>query len=182
MVFYNKKPLLCRCGILLALLLVVLLAAVWFFRASAVSYRAPRRVILISIDTCRADYLSCYGCPLKTTPNIDTVAAEAVRFERAIAPNPLTLPSHSTMMTGTIPPHHGIHDNLNYTLNQSNVTLTEILKRAGFRTGAVISASVLKDEFGLDQGFDNYDDEFDERLEGDYHIERRGAEATQHAV
>ena len=180
--FYNKKPLLRRCGVLLALLLVVVLAGVWFFRASALSPRGPRRVILISIDTCRADYLSCYGYPLKTTPNIDTVAAEAVRFEHAIAPNPLTLPSHSTMMTGTIPPHHGIHDNLNYTLNQSNVTLAEILKRAGFRTGAVISASVLKDEFGLDQGFDNYDDEFDERLEGEYHIERRGAEATQHAV
>ena len=182
MEFYNKKSLPRRCSILLGILLVVLLAAVWFFRASVISPRRPRRVILISIDTCRADYLSCYGCPLKTTPNIDTVAAEAVRFEHVIAPNPLTLPSHSTMMTGTIPPHHGIHDNLNYTLNQSNVTLAEILKKDGFRTGAVISASVLKDEFGLDQGFDNYDDEFDQRLEGEYHVERKGAEATQHAV
>ena len=128
MEFYNKKPLPRCCSIMLGILLVVLLAAVWFFRASVVSPRRPRRVILISIDTCRADYLSCYGCPLKTTPNIDAVAAEAVRFEHVIASNPLTLPSHSTMMTGTIPPHHGIHDNLNYTLNQSNVTLAEILK------------------------------------------------------
>ena len=182
MEFYNKKPLLRRCGILLGILLAVALAVVWFFPAPVVSPQRPRRVILISIDTCRADYLSCYGYPLKTTPNIDTVAAEAARFEHAIAQNPLTLPSHCTMMTGKIPPQHGVHDNLNYTLNQSNLTLAEILKKAGFRTGAVISASVLEEQFGLDQGFDDYDDEFDQRLEGEYHIERRGAEATQHAL
>ncbi|MHC5185358.1 MAG: sulfatase-like hydrolase/transferase [Planctomycetota bacterium] len=117
----------------------------------------------------------------KTTPNIDAVAAEAVRFEQAIAPIPLTLPSHSTMLTGTIPPYHGIHDNLNYMLADSNLTLAEMLKASGYTTGGIISSYVLEDGFGLGQGFDTYDDEFDE-IDNQLGAERRGGEVSAHAI
>ena len=70
-----------------------------------------RHIILISIDTCRADYLSCYGYPQKTTPNIDALAKEATLFEHTVSPVPITLPAHSSMLTGTIPLFHGVHDN-----------------------------------------------------------------------
>ncbi|MHC4930503.1 MAG: sulfatase-like hydrolase/transferase, partial [Planctomycetota bacterium] len=139
-------------------------------------------VVIISMDTTRADYLSCYGYEHKTTPNIDAVAAEAVRFEHVIAPIPLTLPSHSTMMTGTIPPRHGIHDNLNYSLGDSNVTLAEMLQAKGYTTGGIISSYVLEDTFGLNQGFDTYDDEFDETITDAAGAQRRGGEVSEHAI
>ena len=83
-----------------------------FFRADKGAMPPIGKVLLISIDTCRADYLSCYGCPLPTTPNIDAVAGEGILFENAISPVPLTLPAHCSMLTGTIPPYHGVHDNM----------------------------------------------------------------------
>ena len=75
-----------------------------------------RNVVLVSIDTCRADYLSCYGFPHDTTPNIDALAEEGVLFEHVVTPVPLTLPANSSMLTGTIPPYHRVHDNLDYRL------------------------------------------------------------------
>jgi tetratricopeptide (TPR) repeat protein len=86
------------------------------------------------------------------------------------------------MMTGTIPPTHGIHDNLNYTLGDSNVTLAEMLQAKGYTTGGIISTYVLEDTFGLDQGFDTYDDEFDKTLTGSAGAERRGGETSEHAI
>jgi arylsulfatase A-like enzyme/Flp pilus assembly protein TadD len=167
--------------IILAIIgLAIAITSVMTYRHFRSSSR--RRVIIISMDTTRADYLSCYGYEHKTTPNIDAVAAEAVRFEQVIAPIPLTLPSHSTMMTGTIPPYHGIHDNLNYTLGDSNVTLAEILQARGYTTGGIISTYVLEDTFGLDQGFDTYDDEFDETITDAAGAQRRGGEVSEHAI
>ncbi|MHC5102646.1 MAG: sulfatase-like hydrolase/transferase [Planctomycetota bacterium] len=166
--------------IILALLaLAAVITAIVAYR----HFSAPkiRHIVLISMDTTRADYLSCYGYQHKTTPNIDAVAAEAVRFEQAIAPIPLTLPSHSTMLTGTIPPYHGIHDNLNYMLADSNLTLAEMLKASGYTTGGIISSYVLEDGFGLGQGFDTYDDEFDE-IDNQLGAERRGGEVSAHAI
>ena len=159
--------------------LAAMITAIVAYRHSS----APkiRNIVLISMDTTRADYLSCYGYEHKTTPNIDAVAAEAVRFEQAIAPIPLTLPSHSTMLTGTIPPYHGIHDNLNYMLADSNLTLAEMLKASGYTTGGIISSYVLEEGFGLGQGFDTYDDEFDE-IDNQLGTERRGGEVSEHAV
>ena len=165
------------------ILILIALAAVITAIVAYRHFSAPkiRHIVLISMDTTRADYLSCYGYQHKTTPNIDAVAAEAVRFEQAIAPIPLTLPSHSTMLTGTIPPYHGIHDNLNYMLADSNLTLAEMLKAAGYTTGGIISSYVLEDSFGLAQGFDTYDDEFDE-IDNQLGAERRGGEVSEHAV
>jgi len=141
-----------------------------------------RNIVLISIDTCRADYLSCYGYGRKTTPNIDKLAAEGVLFENAFAPVPITLPSHSSMLTGTIPPYHGVHNNEGYKLAQSNITLAEILKDNGFKTTGIISAHVLKSTFGIDQGFDSYHDQFAGVLENNGIEEREGGETTEVAI
>lgn len=142
------------------------------------------RVVLISIDTCRADYLSCYGYPLKTTPNIDAVADDGFLFKNVISPIPSTLPAHCTMLTGTIPPYHGVHDNYEYQLGDSNITLAEILREKGLTTGGIISTTVLQANSGLNQGFDSYDDKLENPhvVPGVTHVEQRGKETTQKAI
>ncbi|MBW8002787.1 MAG: sulfatase-like hydrolase/transferase [Planctomycetes bacterium] len=140
------------------------------------------RIVLITMDTTRADYLSCYGFKRNTTPNIDALAREGVLFENVIAPTPMTLPTHSTIMTGTTPLTHGVRDNTEYVLSESNLTLAEVLKENGYNTAAIISAFVLDRKFGLNQGFNTYDDRFDEVLKTTGINERRGAETTKHAV
>ena len=119
------------------------------------------RVVLISLDTLRADHLGCYGYSRNTSSNIDALAGESILFQHAISPMPLTLPAHSSMMTGTNPYHHQVHDNINSHLGPSNITLAEILKENGFVTGAIIGAFALDAQFGLDQGFDTYNDALD---------------------
>jgi arylsulfatase A-like enzyme/Flp pilus assembly protein TadD len=156
---------------------LILLVAVVLLSCSGLTTRPIRNVILISIDTCRADYLSCYGYPRKTTPNIDAIANEAALFENVISPVPLTLPSHCSMMTGTIPPHHGVHDNDNYWLNGRNITLAEVLKENGFATAAFVSAFVLDSQFALNQGFNTYYDNFD-LLPGRFKANERRADKT----
>ena len=140
-----------------------------------------RNVILISIDTCRADHLSCYGFKRKTTPNIDRIADEGILFANAISTVPLTLPAHSSMLTGTIPPYHGVYNNSDYQLGQANVTLAERLKENGFTTGAVISAFVLDSIFGIDQGFGSYNDNIENPLDKQHIEQRAGAETTRFA-
>ena len=168
------------------IIVVLLLASTGFFatrflRRSDISSGDIRNVVLISIDTCRADRLSCYGYKSKTTPNIDAVAAEGILFEHTISPVPLTLPAHSSLLTGTIPPYHGVHDNFDY-LDKSNLTLGEILQDAGFTTAAVISAFVLDSQFGIEQGFDTHHDHFESPLEGNDVEQRQGGETTRVAV
>ncbi|MBN1765654.1 MAG: sulfatase-like hydrolase/transferase [Sedimentisphaerales bacterium] len=139
-----------------------------------------QNVLLISIDTCRPDYLSCYGYSDKTTPNIDAVAGEGVLFKHVFSPVPLTLPAHSTMLTGTIPLYHGVHDNKGYQLSPSSVTLAEIFKQQGFNTGAIVGSFILDRQFGLSQGFDYYNDAIEDEIgEDGYCIERKGEEVTR---
>ncbi len=102
-----------------------------------------KHVVLITIDTCRADRLGCYGHPKASTPNIDAVARDGVIFRHARTTNPITLPAHSSMMTGRIPPEHGVHDNRTYRLAESNVTLAEILRDNGYATAAFVGAFPL---------------------------------------
>jgi arylsulfatase A-like enzyme/Flp pilus assembly protein TadD len=148
---------------LIAVTVICIPLALIVLLPSATAKQNPiRNVLLISIDTCRADYLSCYGHTLKTTPNIDQLAKQAIQFSHVVSPVPLTLPSHSTMLTGTSPPRHGVHDNMNYRLGASQETLAEMLAEQGFTTGAVVSAFVLDSQFGLDQGFDFYEDNIEE--------------------
>ena len=118
----------------------------------------PLSVLLISMDTTRADHLGCYGHPAKATPNIDRVARQGTLFEQCYSVAPITLPSHSSMFTSTLPFVHGVRDNGVYRLRPENLTITEVLKENGFATAGVVGAFVLDRAFGLSQGFDDYSD------------------------
>jgi len=118
-------------------------------------------VLLFTLDTTRADHIGCYGYPLIKTPNIDAVAADGVLFQNATAQCPLTLPSHSSMFTGSYPFFHGVRDNGGFYLEKEQVTLAEVLRQAGWATSAFIGAFVLDSRWGIDQGFDYYYDNFD---------------------
>src|SRR5580704_4746449 len=123
--------------------------------------KPPLNVVLITIDTLRADHLGCYGYKQIKTPNIDGLAADGVRFDRAFAVVPVTLPSHSSMLTGTYPMLSGMHDFSGNKLSPVQPTLASVLKQAGYQTGAVVGAAVLDSRFGLNQGFDFYYDHFE---------------------
>jgi len=97
----------------------------------------PAGILLITLDTTRADHLGCYGYAQAETPNLDALAKEGVRFDQAMAAVPVTLPSHATMFTGFYPPTHGVRYNGMFRLGESNVTIAERLREAGFVTGAV---------------------------------------------
>jgi arylsulfatase A-like enzyme len=178
----QKKTLLCRKCILPVLGLVIVAVGIWLLKWCSFGPEGIRNVLLISIDTCRADYLGCYGYQDKTTPNIDAIARQSIVFENVISPVPLTLPAHASLLTGTIPPYHGVHDNFDYWLDDSHVTLAEILKGHGFATGAVVSAFVLDSKFGTGQGFDSYYHDFGEEPGGGRADERKGQEVSNLAV
>ncbi len=118
-------------------------------------------VIVITLDTTRADRLPCYGRRDLETPTIDAFAARGVRFENCFAQTPLTLPSHTTLMTGTLPLYHGIRDNGGFFVPEKLKTMAELFKDKGYETGAFIAAYVLDSKWGLNQGFDTYYDKFD---------------------
>ena len=118
-------------------------------------------VILVTLDTVRADGLACYGRRDVQTPTIDGFAARGVRFERCYAQTPLTLASHVTLMTGTQPLYHGVRDNGGFLMPQKLVTMAELFKDKGYETGAFIGAYVLDSRWGLNQGFDTYYDKFE---------------------
>ncbi len=118
-------------------------------------------VLLVTLDTTRADHLPCYGYAGVSTPNLDAVAGRGVVFEQAATATPLTLPSHSTIMTGMYPTFHGVRVNGNTALGDDQTTLAEVLSARGYATGAFIAAFVLDGRWGLKQGFDHYDDTFD---------------------
>jgi choline-sulfatase len=119
---------------------------------------AVERVVLVTIDTLRADRVGCYGATGAATPTLDGLAARGVRFETAISPAPITLTSHATLLTGRDPPRHGARHNGQFELRADVPTLAEALHSAGFATAAVVSAFVLDARFGLARGFDVYDD------------------------
>ncbi len=117
-------------------------------------------ILLITLDTVRADRLPAYGYTGLLAPNLDRLAQESFLFEDAIAQVPLTLPSHICMLTGRLPIGHGVRDNAGYFLDQKETTLAEVLKEAGYSTSAFVSAAVLESRWRIDQGFDLYDDYF----------------------
>ncbi len=137
---------------------------------------APRPdVILITLDTTRADRIGAYGYARARTDTIDRLAAAGVRFEYAISPLPLTIPSHATMFTGLLPYHHNIRSNGDNALAQDFTTLAERLKGAGWRTAASVAAFVTSREWGFSQGFDAYFDSLPEDGERNFwHTERSG--------
>ena len=120
---------------------------------------ARPNVVVITIDTLRADRLGCYGFEPAHTPHIDRLAAEGVLARHVIAPAPTTLPSHTSIFTGLQPPVHGVRDNASFLVPDEAVTLAERLKAEGYRTQAFVSAMVLHRMYNLHQGFDGYDDQ-----------------------
>jgi len=118
-------------------------------------------VVLITLDTTRADHLGCYGDPDARTPATDALARRGVLFAQAATPAPLTLPAHSSIMTGLYPTYHGVRLNGSTALGQGQTTLAEALSREGYQTGAFVGAFVLDGRWGLNQGFGVYDDQFD---------------------
>ena len=120
----------------------------------------PYNLILLSLDTTRFDRLSCYGFNKTTSPNLDRLAADGILFEGTRSPVPVTLPAHATMLTGLYPFEHGVRNNGSYVVAPEAVTLPELLKKHGYATGAVLGGFPLDKRFGLNQGFDAYDDEF----------------------
>ena len=117
-------------------------------------------VLLVTLDTTRADRLGCYGYSRGKTPNLDALAAAGVLFQNVYAQVPLTLPSHCSIMTGTTPLSHGVHNNGSYVLAPGRTTLAEMLKARGYLTAAFVASFSIDSRFGLDQGFDLYDDNF----------------------
>lgn len=117
-------------------------------------------VVLVTIDTLRADRLSSYGSEQVSTPHMDRLAREGVRFSNAATAVPFTLPAHSSIMTGTYPPFHGVRENVGYSLDESLPTLAEELSAAGWATAGFVSAFVLDSRWGIGRGFDHYRDDF----------------------
>jgi arylsulfatase A-like enzyme/Tfp pilus assembly protein PilF len=118
-------------------------------------------VLLITLDTTRADRIGAYGYESAETPRMDELAFEGMLFETAVTPTAFTLPSHSSIMTGFYPPYHGVRLNGGAALADVHETLAERLSIAGYRCGAVIGAFVLDQRWGLGQGFESFDDDFD---------------------
>lgn len=126
-----------------------------------ITSRGTPNVLVVSIDTLRADRLGSYGYAAAQTPALDRLAARGLRFERAATVTPLTLPAHASLFTGTFPAFHGVRDNGQFYVSEDLTTLAEVLKANGYRTGGFIGAFVLDRRWGLAQGFDTYFDNFD---------------------
>ena len=122
--------------------------------------RVPPNVVLITIDTLRADHIGCYGSKEVQTPTLDALARDGIVFERAISQVPLTWPSHAAILTGTYPFQNGVQDFTGPPLAPSFRSIAQAFKQHGYATGAVVSAFVLDRSFGLARGFDFYDDAF----------------------
>lgn len=118
-------------------------------------------LLVVTLDTTRADRIGAYGGRDVETPAFDRLASEGVLFEQAVSVAPLTLPAHSSIFTGKFPPEHGVRDNGGFFLGADQVTLAELLGQRGYRTGAFVGAYVLASKWGINQGFDTYFDDFD---------------------
>ena len=115
-------------------------------------------VLLVTIDTLRRDRVGAFGDRRGLTPTLDRLAAEGIRYTRAFSHVPMTLPAHTSILTGLTPRRHGVRNNTTFRLDQRVPTLATLLKGAGYRTGAFVGAFVLDGRFGLNRGFDEYDD------------------------
>jgi arylsulfatase A-like enzyme/Tfp pilus assembly protein PilF len=140
-------------------------------------------VLLVTIDTLRSDRVGAFGGPAGLTPTLDRLGFEGVRLTRAYTPAPLTLPAHASILTGVSPPVHGIRTNGLFRLGPTLPTLATVLKAAGYRTGAFVGAFVLDARFGLNRGFDVYDDRYGEKHGDDTKgAERRAEDVIRPAV
>jgi len=173
----RRRP---RWPILAALATVGLGIGVWLAATTGWPRLLPAagklNVLLITLDTTRADYLGCYGRTAARTPNLDRLAASGARFERCTTCTPFTLPSHASILTALYPYVHGARYNASDRLAEGNLTLAEALKKAGYRTQATVASVVLNRKWGTAQGFDVYHDLTQTALASadELHAERRG--------
>lgn len=151
--------------------------------AGAPPERAPS-LLLVVIDTWRWDYIGVSGSGRVATPNLDALAREGVYQREVVTPCPLTTPAHASLFTGLFPLRHGVLDCVHYRLPDGIPTLAEAFRKAGHRTAAVVSSETLRRRFGLDRGFETYEDEgVEERLPGLYASgSRDGAKTTELAL
>jgi arylsulfatase A-like enzyme/predicted Zn-dependent protease len=171
----RKKP---KVFLYLIPVLALFLSAFGFYLFSGAKNKVKRddslNVLLITLDTTRADHIGAYGWAKAKTPNIDALAAKGVRFANAYCPTPLTLPSHCSILTGTYPLYHKVRNNGSYYLGQDAVTLAEKLKERGYKTSAFVASFNVDSRFGVDQGFDYYDDKFsDDEMLKTFRSERK---------
>jgi arylsulfatase A-like enzyme len=166
----------------LLLVLLILAAVAWYAIPGVSGRRRPaKRIILISIDTCRADYVGCYNPDRRITPNIDAFAQQATLLENVRTPVPITLPAHCSMLTGLVPPTHGVRSQPGAKLSRSRPTMASVLRGRGYSTGAIVSSFVLNAPLGLEQGFDSFNGVPPSRP-GLRINERRGQETSRIAI
>ena len=145
--------------------------------------KASMNLLLITIDTLRADRLGCYGSKNVKTPNIDSLAERGTLFKNAFAHTSTTLPSHANILIGMTPLSHGVHDNSNFVVREEFLTLAEHLKGFGYATGAAVGAYPLDLRFGLNQGFDFYDDDYgNQNFQNPFYIERKAQKVVGTAI
>jgi len=153
-------------GAIVVAALIILAALNMFSGASSQDFSAlgdgaAFNVLVITVDTIRADHIGAYGYSDVETPAMDALAREGVLFTRAYSPTPLTLPAHTSIFSGTYPLYHGVRDNGGYIVPDELTTMAEIFEEQGYDTAAFIAAYVLDSRWGLNQGFDTYFDDFD---------------------
>ena len=146
--------------------------------------RSTPSVLLVTFDTTRADRIGVYGYDAAQTPTLEALADRGLVFEKAWAPAPLTLPSHTSMLTGVYPSAHGVHINGVNKVAEQGLLVSEVLSRRGYRTGAFVGSFVLNGKFGLDQGFDRYSAPGASELSGssENRLERPAAEVVDDAL
>ena len=165
--------------VLLASLATPCLSPVSRAEAGEVKREEGLNVLLVTLDTTRPDRLGAYGYEKAGTPALDALARNGVRFANAYCPVPMTLPSHCSILTGTGPLYHKVHNNGTYYLNKDIVTLTERLKDKGYRTSAFVSSFNVDSRFGVGKGFDVFDDRFGEdEMIKTFRSERRAADTA----
>jgi arylsulfatase A-like enzyme len=158
------------------------LAVALALSAAGCGGEAPgRSVVIITLDTVRADHLGCYGYAPPTPPGVDALAQRGILFENAYAPMPQTLPSHATLFTGLSPRRHGALENA-YALSGAAETLAELLSDRGYQTAAFIGARILDDTTGMEQGFDVFDQPTGVARDKQHPVERRADSVTDSAL
>jgi arylsulfatase A-like enzyme len=174
-------------GLFAAAAAIATLLGAWWWQSHPSRGSAERDfpdVLLVTIDTLRADHVGCYGDGNAATPVMDGLASRGVRFAEAIAPVPLTLPSHASLLTATTPLVHGVRDNAGFVLGAAPPTVAEAFRAAGYSTAAFVSGFPVSRRFGLGRGFDAYDDRFprgDDPARPSY-VERRADETVAAAT
>ena len=158
----------------------LLAAGGWWWNAS----RAPRHpnLLLITIDTLRADHVGAYGATTGATPTLDALASGGVRFDQVQTAVPLTGPSHATILTGQYPPAHGVRGNVVFSLGSKYPTLATLLKRQGYQTAAFVGAYPVAAAFGFNQGFDTFNEDFRETSPGEPGGERGASDVADAAL